>query len=174
MKKIYRVTLTQEERQQLEQLIKKGRVQPYRRTRAHILLLADQGPYGPAWVDKQVAQAVGVSHRTVEDARIRLVELGLDAALERKKRESPPVEPKLTGDKEARIIALACTPAPEGYARWTVRLLADKLVELEVFDSLSHTSVANVLKKTNFSLTARQCGAFRRNRTPSSSPAWRT
>lgn len=167
MKK-YRVTLTAEERQQLEMLRKKERVQPYRRTRAEILLLADQSPLGPAWIDEQVAQAAGVTKRTVEHVRQQLVEQGLDAALERKKRLTPPVPPKLTGDKEARIIALACTPAPEGRARWTLTLLAEKLVELDVFDAISTTSVATVLKKTSFSLTERNAGASRRNKAPSS------
>lgn len=167
MKK-YRVELSRDERAQLEQLRKKERVPPYRKTRAQILLLADQGPDGPAWIDEQIATAAGVSTRTVEHVRQALVENGFDAALERKKRETPPVEPKLTGDKEARIIALACSPAPEGRARWTLILLAETLVALEVFDSISPTSVANVLKKTNFSLTGRSAGASRRNKTPSS------
>ena len=167
MKK-YRVELSPDERAQLEQLRKKERVQPYRKTRAHILLLADQGPDGPAWIDKQIATAVGVTTRTVEHVRQALVENGIDHALERKKRETPPVEPKLTGDKEARIIALACSPAPEGRARWTLTLLAEHLVALEVFEAISPTSVANVLKKTNFSLTGKNAGVSRRSKAPSS------
>ena len=166
MKK-YIVRLSKEERAELEHLLKKARVQPYKRTRAQILLLADQSAEGPAWPDEKVAKAAGVTKRTVEHVRQRLVEQGLEASLERKKRETPPVEPKLTGDKEARIIALACTEPPEGHARWTLTLLADELVELEVFDAISRTSVATVLKKTNFSLTAKNAGASRRNKTPS-------
>lgn len=162
------VELSVEERGQLERLRKKERGQPYRRTHAEILLLADQAPGGPAWIDDRIAQAVGVTIRTVENVRQRLVEQGLEAALDRKKRETPPVEPKLTGDKEARIIALACSPAPEGRARWTLSLLAEKLVELKVFDSISTTSVATVLKKTNFSLTGKSVGASRKNRAPNS------
>jgi transposase len=162
--KKYIVELTVEERAHLESLRKKERVQPYRRTRAEILLLADQSPDGPSWRDEDIAQAAGVSRRTVEHVRQRLVEQGFEAALERKKRETPPVEPKLTGDKEARVIALACSPAPEGRARWTLSLLAEKLVELNVFDSISPTSVATVLKKTNFSLTGKNAGAFRKRR----------
>ena len=143
-------------------------MQPYRRTHAEILLLADQAPGGPAWVDERISQAVGVTIRTVENVRQRLVEQGLEAALERKKRETPPVAPKLTGDKEARIIALACSSAPNGRARWTLSLLAEKLVELKVFDSISTTSVATVLKKMNFSLTGKNAGASRKNRAPNS------
>ncbi len=165
MKK-YIVELSAEEREQLEHLRKKERAQPYRRTHAEILLLADQAPGGPAWIDEHIAQAVGVAKRTVEHVRQRLVEQGLEAALNRKKRETPPVEPKLTGDKEARIIALACSPAPEGRVRWTLALLAEKLVELNVFDSISTTSVATVLKKMNFNLTGKSAGASRRSRTP--------
>ncbi len=166
--KKYIVELMPKERESLEHLRKKGRVQPYRRTRAEILLLADQSSGGPAWKDEDIAQAVGVSQRTVEKVRQRLVEQGFEAALERKKRETPPVAPKLTGDKEARIIALACSPAPNGRARWTLELLAEKLVELKCFDSISPTSIATVLKKMNFSLTGKSAGAFRRNKAPSS------
>lgn len=165
--KKYIVELTAEERGNLEHLRKKERVQPYRRTRAEILLLADQSSDGPAWKDEDIAQAVGVARRTVEKVRQRLVEHGFEAALERKKRDTPPVEPKLTGDKEARIIALACSPAPKGRARWTLELLAEKLVELKIFDSISPTSVATVLKKMNFSLTGKNAGVSRRNKTPS-------
>ena len=146
MKK-YRVDLTPQEREQLEAIRKKGRGAAYRRTHAEILLLADQSPGGPAWRDAHIAEAVGVHKCTVEKLRRRLVEQGFEAALERKKRETPPVEPKLTGDKEARVIALACSKAPEGRTRWTLSLLAEKLVELEVFDSISTASVATVLKK---------------------------
>lgn len=167
MKK-YIVELSVEERKLLEHLRKKERVQPYRRTHAEILLLADQAPGGTAWIDERIAQAVGVTKRTVENIRQRLVEQGLEAALERKKRETPPVEPKLTGDKEARVIALACSPAPEGRVRWTLSLLAEKLVELQVFDSISTTSIATVLKKTNFNLTGKNAGAFRKSKTPNS------
>lgn len=166
--KKYIIELTAEEREHLECLRKKERVQPYRRTRAEILLLADQSPDGPAWKDEDIAQAAGVTQRTVEKVRQRLVEQGFKAALERKKRETPPVEPKLTGDKEARIIALACSPAPQGRTRWTLELLAEKLVELKTFDSISPTSVATVLKKTNFSLIGKNAGVSRRNKTPSS------
>ncbi len=104
------------------------KIQMFERTRAGILLLADQSSEGPAWKDEDIAQAVGVAQRTVEKVRQRFVEQGFEAALERKKRKTPPVAPKLTGDKEARIIALACSPSPKGRARWTLVLLAEKLL----------------------------------------------
>ena len=167
MKK-YRVELTPEERKRLEDIRRKGLGAAYRRTHAEILLLADQGPDGPAWIDERIAEAVGVHKCTVEKLRQRLVEQGFEVALERKKRETPPVPPKLTGDKEARIIALACTKAPEGHSRWTLTLLAEKLVELKVFDDISTTSVATVLKKMNFSLTGKGTIASRRSRAPNS------
>lgn len=148
--KKYIVELAPEERSHLEHLRTKERVPPYRRTRASILLLADQSAYGPSWKDEDIAQAVGVSKRTVEKIRQGLVEHGFEAVLERKKRETPPVERKLTGDNEARIIALACSSAPDGHARWTLSLLAEKLVEMNVFESISRTSVATALKKNEF------------------------
>jgi transposase len=161
MKK-YLVELSSEERKHLHDLCRKDRVPPYRRTHAAILLLADQGPDGPARQDKDIAQIVRVNVRTVEKLRQRLIEQGFEAALERTKRQTPPVPPKLTGDKEARVIALACSPAPEGHARWTLSLLAENLVEQEVFESISATSVATVLKKTNFSRIGKNVGAFRK------------
>jgi hypothetical protein len=161
MRKKYVVELSIEERRKLEAIRDKEQTKSYRRKRAQILLLADQAPGGPAWIDKDIAVAVGVNAQTVAVARQCLVEQGFDAALEPIKREKPPVAPKLTGDKEARIIALACSPPPEGHARWTLQLLADNLVELEIFDSISTTSIATVLKKTNLSLTRKYTGAFR-------------
>ena len=168
MKKKYIVELSAEERERLEQIRRKGKGLPYRRTHAGILRLADQAPGAPAWIDEQVAQAVGVTRRTVENVRQRLVEQGFEAALGRKKRETPPVEPKLTGETEARVIALACSPAPEGRARWTLALLAEKSVELNVFDSISATSIGKVLKKTNSSPIGKSAGASRRGKARSS------
>jgi transposase len=164
MRKKYIVELSVEERGQLETIRDSGEESLYRQKHAQIFLLADQGHGRPAWIDKDIAEAVGVTERTVANARKRFSVQGFTAALEYKKRETPPVAPKLTGDKEARVIALACSPAPEGQVRWTLELLAGKLVELEVFDSISITSVNNVLKKTNFSLTGKNAGASRRSK----------
>lgn len=149
MKK-YVVELTSEERMQLEGLIKKGKIAGYKIRHAQMLLKADQGKQGPGWHDKQIAEAFGAHLTTVERLRKRLVEQGLQAALERNKRQN--YTRKLDGDAEAHLIAIACSKAPEGRNEWTLRLLADRLVELSVVDSISHMTVSRTLKKTNSSL----------------------
>jgi transposase len=150
MKK-YKVTLTAEERQQLHDLVTTGKAAAKKLTHARILLKADAAPDGPAWLDQHIADAVEVSVATVERVRQRFVEQGLDAALSRKPRERPAREPKLDGRAEARLIAVACSAPPEGRKEWTMRLLADKLVELEVVDSISDETVRRALKKTRSS-----------------------
>jgi len=149
MKK-YVVKLTSEERRQLEGLVKKGKVAGYKIRHAQMLLKADQGKQRPSWHDKQIAQAFGAHLTTVERLRKRFVEQGLQAALEHHKRQN--YTRKLDGDAEARLIAIACSKAPEGRNEWTLRLLADRLVELSVVDSISHMTVSRTLKKTNLSL----------------------
>jgi transposase len=119
---------------------------------ARILLKADQSEEGPAWVDERIAEAVEVSQPTVSRVRKQYVVEGLDAALNRR----PPrreYRRKLDGEQEAHLIAIACSSPPEGQARWTLHLLADRLVELEVVDSVSYQTVRRTLKKTNSSLT---------------------
>ncbi len=148
MKK-YVVELTSEERRQLDGLVKKGKVAGYKIRHAQMLLKADQGRQGPGWRDKQIAQAFGAHLTTVERLRKRFVEQGLEAALERNKRKN--YTRKLDGDGEARLIAIACSEPPEGRNEWTLRLLADRLVELSVVDSISHMTVRRTLKKTNSS-----------------------
>ena len=148
MKK-YRVTLTADEREQLTGLIAAGKTAAQKLTHARILLKADQAEGGPGWIDEQIAEALEVSVATVERVRQRFVEQGLDAALDRKRRERPPREVKLDGRAEARLIALACSTPPDGRAVWTMQLLADKLVELEVVDSISDETVRLALKKTS-------------------------
>lgn len=150
MKK-YVVELTSEERKQLEGLIKKGKVAGYKIRHAQMLLKADQGKEGPGWPDQQIAEAFGAHLTTVECLRKRLVEQGLEAALERKKQAGPSRERKLDGDGEARLIALACSEPPEGRSEWTLRLLADRLVELSVVERISHMTVSRTLKKTSSS-----------------------
>ncbi len=146
MRKRYVVKLTQAEREQLEGLVNKGKVAAYRRKHAQVLLLVDEGEHGPAFIDKDAAERAGFSRRTVEQIRERCVTEGLDSALERKKRSRNRSQ-KLDGDGEALLVSLACSNAPEGYARWSLHMLADKLVELEVVDSISHECVRQVLKK---------------------------
>jgi transposase len=149
MKK-YVVELTSEERRQLEGLVQKGKVAGYKIRHAQMLLKADQGKQGPGWHDKQIAQAFGAHLTTVERLRKRFVEQGLEVALERHKRQH--YAHKLDGDAEAHLIAIACSEPPEGRNRWTLRLLADRLVELSVVDRVSHMTVSRTLKKTNSSL----------------------
>jgi transposase len=148
MKK-YKVTLDAEERQHLHDLIATGQAAARKLVHARILLKADAAEGGPAWQDRRIADALEVGTDTVERVRQRFVELGFDAALDRKQRERPPREIKLDGRAEARLIALACSTPPDGRAVWTMQLLADKLVELEVVDSISDETVRLALKKTS-------------------------
>ena len=157
----YRVTLTGQERDDLEALTKRGKTHARRFIHARALLLCDAGPHGPAWSVPDVAEALGITNRTIEHLKKRFVEDGLEAALERKPREKPPREVIFDGAFEARLIALACSDAPGGYLRWTVRLLADKAVELNLAPSVSHMTVQRVLKKTNLSLTSASTGKSR-------------
>jgi transposase len=150
MKK-YKVTLTAEERQQLSDLIAAGKTAALKAGHARILLKADASDGGPAWPDARIAEAVEVSVASVERVRQRFVEQGLDAALARKKQDRPSRERKLDGRAEARLVALACSAPPEGRNEWTMRLLADKLVELEIVDTVSDETVRRVLKKTSSS-----------------------
>ena len=154
----YRVTLTQEERKELESMTRRGKIHARRFIHARALLLCDAGADGPAWNVSDVATALGVTSRAIEHLKKRFVEEGLEAALERKPRERPPREVTFDGAFEARLIALACSDAPEGRRRWTVRLLADKAVELRFAASVSHMTVQRVLKKTNLSLTSASTG----------------
>jgi len=147
--KRYKVTLEPEERQQLHDLIAAGQAAARKLAHARILLKADAAEGGPAWPDWRIAEALEISTATVERARQRFVEQGLDAALDRKPRERPARPIKLVGRAEARLIALACSPPPQGRAVWTMQLLADKLVELEVVDSISDETVRLALKKTS-------------------------
>jgi transposase len=168
------VTLTAEERQDLLDLIAAGKDAAKKLAHARILLKADASPGGPAWADGPIAQAVEVSIATVERVRQRFVEQGLEAALVRKKQERPSRELTLDRRAEARLIALACSPPPEGRAVWTRKLLADKLVELEVVVAVSDETVRRTLKKTRSSPGWSNGGACRPRPTPSSFAPWRT
>jgi hypothetical protein len=148
----YKVTLTQEERSQLEALTRSGKTAASKFVHARALLLCDAGAHGSPWKVGEVATALGATPRTVEHLKQRFVEEGIEAALVRK----PAVKArKLTFDGafEARLTALACSPAPTGRVRWTVRLLAEKVVELKIAPSVSTMSIHRTLKKTNLSLT---------------------
>ena len=128
----YRVTLTNEERKELEAISTKGKRAARTVLYARALLLLDAGEYGPNWIVAKVAEALGITSRSLEHLKKRFVEEGLLVALERKKRVTPPREIQFGGEFEAHLLALACTEAPEGRKRWTVRLLAEKIVGLKI------------------------------------------
>lgn len=151
MKKKYIVTLTPAERQMLQAMLSRGKAAARKLMHARILLKADASAGGPGWGDDQVAEGLEVGRATVERVRKEFVEEGLDAALERRKPRRQ-YERRLDGDGEAHLIALACSKAPEGRSRWTLRLLADRMVRLEYVDEVSKDTIARVLKKTNLSL----------------------
>lgn len=150
MKK-YKVTLTAEERNSLQGLVAAKKTAAKKVIHARILLKADAGPDGPAWIDARISEALEIDVSTVERLRQRFVEQGLDAALGRKKQDRPSRPRTLDGKAEARLIALACSEPPTGRARWTLRLLADKLVELEIVGTVSTETIRRTLKKTNSS-----------------------
>jgi transposase len=152
MKKVFIVRLTETERAELETLVRKGRVSALAIARARILLKADQGKGGEGRTDAQIAEALNVAAKTVFNVRRRWVEEGMEAALCRKKQDCPSRSRKLDGVAEAKLVATCCGPVPQGRARWTLRMLADKLVELEVVSSISHEAVRSTLKKMRLSL----------------------
>ena len=147
MKKVFIVRLTETERSELDGLVRKGKASALAIARARILLKADQGQDGEAQTDAQVAEALSVAAKTVFNVRRRWVKEGLEAALRRKKQDCPSRPRKLDGVAEAKLVAACCGPAPQGRARWTLRMLAGKLVELEVVDSISPETVRSTLKK---------------------------
>jgi transposase-like protein len=149
MAKKYILKLTADERVDLERLVRRGHVAGWKVQRAQALLHCDQGPDGPAWTDERVAEAYGITARSLESWRKRAVEAGPMALLERKARTTPAAALKLDGEKQARLTALACSKPPDGLARWSLRLLAERLVELEVVETVSHETVRRSLKKAN-------------------------
>ena len=148
----YRVTLREEERRRLEVMTRNGKTAAHTFVHARALLLCDAGPLGSPWKVADVAEALGVTPRTIEHLKERFVEEGIEAALQRKPRAKPP-KIDFDGAFDARLTALACSPAPDGRARWTVRLLAEKVVELKIAPKVSTMSIHRALKKTNLSLT---------------------
>ncbi len=146
MQKKYIVRLSEKERDTLHEVVKKLKGTGQKVRRAQVLLKADAN--GPGWTDARIADAFSCRIRTVEKVRQRLVECGFDEALDGKKRATPPTEKLLDGKQEAKIIAMRLGPAPKGYANWSLRLLARKVVELEIADTVSHETVRRTLKKT--------------------------
>jgi transposase len=148
----YKVTLTQKEREQLTELARGSKSTAAKFVHARALLLCDAGKYGDPWKVVDVASALGVTSRTVEHLKQRFIEEGWEAALARKPQRKRR-ETIFDGEFDARLTALACSRAPAGYQRWTVRLLADRLIELKIVDSISTMTVQRSLKKTNCVLT---------------------
>ena len=148
----YLIELSDDDRRKLMDIVRKGSAPAKTILRANILLASDRNGKHPMTVQK-IAETYHTSATTVQNVRASYAEKGLEATITRKKRETPPVAAKVTGDVEAKIIALACTQPPEGYSRWTVRLLADKVVELSILPEISYVTVQRTLKKTNFVLT---------------------
>lgn len=144
--KRYIVRLKEEERAELHSLVSKGKTAAYRIRHANILLAVDAA--GPAWTDEDAAQALGCNTNTIRNVRQRFVEQGLVAALERKKQDKPSRQQVFDGEKEAYLIATACSEAPGGRSYWTMQLLANKLVELRIVDTVSPETVRRTLKKT--------------------------
>lgn len=156
MNKKYLVRLTEAERVGLEAVVSKGKSAAYRIKHASILLHVDAD--GPDWSDEEVAETFGCHSNTVRNVRQRFVEQGLEAALERKKQERPSRARIFDGEKEARLIAVSCSEPPEGRAGWTMELLADEIVKLEIVDDVSPTTVWRTLKKTNSARTFANVG----------------
>ncbi len=148
MTKKYRVRLSKEERDSLESLVRKGKESGGKRMHAQIFLKADEGEFGPCWKDEEIVKALDVGISTVERLRERLVTQGLESALNRV-RVDRSKNRKLDGEQEAHLIALACSDPPEGRVRWTLTLLANRMVELKYVESLSDETVRRILKKTN-------------------------
>jgi hypothetical protein len=143
----YTVVLSDEEKEKAHKIVKTGKNPARLILRTRILLLTDDNRE-PSLTIREVADICNVSTTTVMAVREKYSTSGFEATINRKKRQVPPVEPKITGDVEAKIIALSCSAPPEGYSKWTVRLLADKAVELKIIDSIHYSSVSNLLKKT--------------------------
>jgi hypothetical protein len=146
MQKKYIVRLSAEERQELGEVIRKFKGSSQKVRRAQILLKADAD--GPAWTDQEIAEAFGCRRQTVENVRQRLVTEGFEATLNGKAREAPARQPVFDGEQEAKVIALRLGPPPKGFANWSLRLLAEKVVELSIVESVSHETVRRTLKKT--------------------------
>jgi hypothetical protein len=146
MEKKYIVRLSNKEREVLQEVVRKLTGSSQKVRRAQILLKSDVR--GPAWTDQQIAEAFDCRRQTVENVRERLVTEGFEVALHGKPRDTPPRQPVLAGEQQAQVIALRLGPPPKGFANWTLRLLAEKVVELEIVDSVSHETIRRTLKKT--------------------------
>lgn len=143
----YSVKLSEEQRKELEELVRKGEAKARKIQHAHILLKSDKGECGPRWSDKQIMEAFECGETVIKRIRKRFVENGLEDALERRRQPRRPNKLKLNGKQEAQMIAMMCTEHPKGQERWTLRAIADRLVELEIVEEISYETVRTVLKK---------------------------
>ena len=166
--KKYVVRLSADEREQLQALVRKGRSQAKRLLKARILLKADVSEAGEGWSDSRIIKALDTSESMVFRVRKQLVEEGLEAVLNRKRRTTPPVPAIFDGEKEAKLIALACSKPPKGRTRWTLRLLENKVVELGIVEHASDSTIGRALKKTVSSRIAGSAGSSRRRPMPPS------
>jgi hypothetical protein len=169
----YRVTLTEEERTTLQEVIRAGKAAARTQTHARILLKADDAAGAPGWTDERIAEALEVSPSTIARLRRRFLDVGAVAALSPRPRQTAPTT-KLDGRAEAHLVALTCSAPPEGRDRWTLRLLTERFVALGVSEPVSYETVRRVLKKTNSSRGRRSNGASLRKRMASSSVRWKT
>ena len=160
----YRVMLTAEERELLQRLVRQGQAAGWKLRRAQAVLKCDEGPDGPSWPDAKIAEAFDVTSRSLENWRKQAVECGPMSLLQRKPQDRCQHR-KLDGAGEARLVQSACSTPPPGRQRWSLRLLADELVVLEVVDSIGHECVRQTLKKTRSSPGDRRCGAFHQTTT---------
>ena len=147
----YTIKLTKAEVEELQRIINKGSHTSQTFRAAYILLNCDKGKYADPVTNEQLAKVLKIGMRTIDRVKKKFFEEGLDEALERKPTRRV-YEKKVDGDVEAKLVALCCSDPPQGYAKWSLRLLADKMVELKYVESISHVSVRQVLKKTNLSL----------------------
>lgn len=164
--KKHHIILTDEERKELLTIARKQGAAAVKVQRAKALLAVDSAGEGPALTDLEAAAGCGLSTRSIERLRARVCEVGPMGALERKPRDTPPVPAKVTGELEARMIQIACSDPPEGCVRWSMNMIAERLVELEVVQSLSGETVRTTLKKTTSSHGSRSAGVSRRRKTP--------
>jgi len=159
----YRITLTAQERIELEAVTRSGKTLARRYVHARALLLCDAGPEGPAWSSAHAAAALGVTGRTIEHLKKRFVEQGMNAALARKQRKIPPRKIIYDDEFEAKLITLAYSKAPDGHQRWTIRLLAESIVDLNIVPNISHMTIFRILKKRKLNLSPTNIVKYRYN-----------
>lgn len=172
MPKRYVVTLSSGEREELEAITLNGKSSRNKVIKAFILLKADEGEYGEGWTDKQISEAYNISVSTIEKTREKLVEEGLEASLNRKP-TSRVYRRKIEGEEEAHLIALVCGNPPEGRSHWTMQMLADKMVEMDLVESVSDETVRQTLKKNELKPWQKKSGVSRRNKMPLLSARWK-